>query len=67
MGFVTFTMIYCKCLCVAPAELFYFNQFLFLQVVRCGFMGDRYFSRAAIPGHVQRAGTALRHGGRTAG
>lgn len=30
-------------------------------------MGDCHFSRAALPGHVQRAGTALRHGGRTAG
>lgn len=37
------------------------------QVVWRGAVGDRHLGRAALPGHVQRASAAFRHGGRTPG
>lgn len=40
---------------------------LFLQVLRSGAVGDRHAGGAAVPGHDQRAGAALRHGRGAAG
>lgn len=40
---------------------------LFLQVLRRGAVGDRDAGGAAVPGHDQRAGAALRHGRGAAG
>lgn len=38
-----------------------------LQVLRSGAVGDRHAGGAALPGHDQRAGAALRHGRGAAG
>lgn len=38
-----------------------------LQVLWSGALGDRHAGGAAVPGHDQRAGAALRHGRRAAG